>query len=209
MINDISLEAAQRDRLNSILDGCFWNACFVDEKARIGVSVIELIGVQFEDQRIGDAYPVVLVCYPVQRVAASYQVDGEVRPLHIDDINPALQEFTFKEIDDWDIVDPPSEMRFRWREKLSLDARLSEGDKDSHILEMWQDDNPFQHFNLAVWFQRMFLFNARLNPLTLPDLEAARERGKHKHVADRGWLWTNTVPQLSVDALLAKISVLP
>jgi hypothetical protein len=44
MINDISLNAEQRERLNSVLDGCFWDACFVDEKARIGISVVELIG---------------------------------------------------------------------------------------------------------------------------------------------------------------------
>jgi hypothetical protein len=205
MINDISLDAEQRERLNSVLEGCFWNACFVDQKARIGASFVELIGVHFEDQRIGDAYPVVLVCYPVQRVAASYQVGGEVRPLRIDDINSALQDFVFKEIDDWDLVDPPPEKRFLWREKLSLDAHLGEGDKDSHLLEMWQDEIPFQTFNLALWFQRIFLFDAKLDPLTLPDLEAARERGKR--VADRGWLRTGAVPPLNMDALLARISV--
>jgi hypothetical protein len=203
MISNLSLDAERRDQLNSILDGCFWNACFVDEKARIGVSVVELVGVQFEDQRVGNAYPVILVCYPMQRVAASYQVDGEVRSLHMDDINSALQEFTFKEIDDWDLVDPPAEKRFLWREKLSLDARLGAEDKEVHILEMWQDDSPFQTFNLAFWFQRLFIFNAKLNPLTLWDLETARERGKH--VAQHGWLWTGAIPPLDVDAFLGKI----
>jgi hypothetical protein len=205
MINDISLNAEQRERLNSVLDGCFWDACFVDEKARIGVSAVELIGVHFEDQRLGDAYPATLVCYPVQRVAASYQVDGEVRPLRISDINSALQEFSFREIDDWDLVDPPPEKQFLWRERLSLDARLGEDSKDWHILEMWQDDSPFQTFNLSLWFQRIFLFDAKLNQLTLLDLEAARERGNQ--AADRGWLRIGAVPPLSVDALLARISV--
>lgn len=204
MINNLNLDAEQRDRLNSILDGCFWNACFVDEKTRVGISVIELVGVQFEDQRIGDAYPLILVCHPVQRVAASYLVDGEVRSLHVDDINSALQEFSFKEIDEWDIIDPPPGKQFRWREKLSLDVRLGAGSEEVHILEMWQDDSPFRTLDLAFWFRQLFLFNEKLNPITLQDLETAQERGKL--VADRGWLWKGVVPPLSVDAILAKIS---
>lgn len=205
MINNLSLDVEQRDRLNSILEGCFWNACFVDEKTRIGVSIIELVNVHFEDQRVGDAYPVVLVCYPLYRVAASYQVDGKVRSLHVDDISSALQEFSFKEIDDWDLIDPPSGKQFLWREKLSLDTCLGVSDNEVHVLEMWQDDSPFQTLNLAFWFKQLFLFDAKLNSLTMLDLEMARERGKR--VAHRGWVWTGVVPPLSVDALLAKISV--
>jgi hypothetical protein len=204
MTNDISLDAEQRERLNSILDGCFWDACFVDEGVRIGVAAVELIGVHFADQQIGDAYPVLLVSYPVQRVAASYEVDGRIRQLRVDDINSTLQEFSFREIDDWDLIDPPSVRRFLWHERLSLDSRLGEADENSHVLEMWQDDSPFQTFNLSLWFQRMFLFDANLNPLTLADLEAAQERGKN--VADRGWLRTGFAPQVSMDALLAAVS---
>ena len=199
----IDLSPERRGRLNSILDGCFWNACFIDEQARMGIVIVELVGVLFEGQRMGDAYPVVMICYPVCRVAASYKVDGSLRALDLRDINTALHDFSFKEIDDWDIIDPPASQRFRWRKDLSLDVNLGEC-ADTHILEMWQDDGSFQTFNLAIWFQKLFLFDAHLNPLTLDDLERARRKRREVN-SDLGWRRIATVPAFSIEDLLHKI----
>jgi len=41
----IDLSTEECSRLNRILDGCFWNAGFVDEQARIGIVAVEIIGV--------------------------------------------------------------------------------------------------------------------------------------------------------------------
>jgi hypothetical protein len=203
----IDLSAEGRSRLNQILDGCFWNAGFVDEQARIGIVAVELVGVSFEGQRRSDAYPIVMACHPVSRVAASYKVDGVVRPLDLRDINAAVHEFSFKEIDDWDIIDPPTNQRFRWQKDLSIDKSLngsSEARAQMHFLEMWQYDGSSQSFDLALWFQNLFLFDAHMNTLTLSDLEEARKK-RLEAIGEIGWHRTAIVPCFDIDDLLSKI----
>jgi hypothetical protein len=204
----IDLSSQARDRLNSMLDGCFLNACYVDRHTGLGIAVLELTGVAVAGQRFGDAYPIVLAAYPVARIAVSFQVDGAVRELGLDDINVALQEFNFKEIDDWDIIDPPMDQRFRWADRLSFDSDLGRG-KAEHFLELWQDESPSQVLDIAMWFQGLFIFDINLNTLTLEDLEEARERSERLRsvqVRDLGWLRTGVMPSFSSQEVVEKIS---
>jgi hypothetical protein len=203
----IDLGAEGRNRLNPILDGCFWNACFIDEQARMGIVVVELVGVSFEDQRRGDAYPVVMACYPVSRVAASYKVNGLVRALDLRDINAALHEFSSKEVDDWDIIDPPADQRFLWQQDLSLDVSLSGSlgtRTQEHFLELWQDDGSLQSLSFGLWFCNLFLFDGHMNALTLDGLERARKK-RQEAFGEIGWYRTARVPSLNIDDLLDKI----
>jgi len=201
MSETIALDTEARNRLNAILDGCFWNSCFIDSHTRVGVAVVELIGVQFECQLIGDAFPLILACYPVTRAAASYKVDGRVRALDIEDLDSALQEFSSREIDDWDLVDPPASKQFLWRDEVSFDVNIGSG-AGSHLLEMWQDEGPFQSLNLAMWFERLLLFKADLEVLTLEELERARERTRQ--TSQKGWLRTGVVPPVTAEEILRK-----
>lgn len=203
MSADLDLDPDQCGRLNTILDGCFWNSVLVDRSARIGVVILELVGVFFEGQPAGRSYPAILACCPVSRAAASYQVDGKIIPLDLEDLNSALREFNFNEIDDWDIVDPPTRQRFKWRKQLSLDVNISDH-AGRHMLELWQDENPFQSLDLAIWFDRLFLFNVDLRPISLSDLEGAR-KARIESGKDLGWERANNMSLPDVDELVRRI----
>jgi hypothetical protein len=203
----VDLGERSRERLNSVLDGCFLNGCFVDRRTRVGVVALELTSVALEGQRLGDAYPILLVCYPVSRVAAAFRVDGVIRELELDDLNAALNEFNFKEIDDWDIIDPPAAHRLRWIDDLSLDVYLGDG-QGKHMLEFWQDEYPFQAINIAIWFDRLFILDANLSSLTLDDLVEAAKRSvalRRAQERDLGWFRTAIVPSFTYQDILGRI----
>jgi hypothetical protein len=78
------------------------------------------------------------------------------------------------DIEDWDMVDPPASMRFKWGDSVSLDMRW--GDNEKHLLELWQDDSPLQLFNIALWFDDLYLFDKELRPVSLEMLAEWREQ---------------------------------
>jgi hypothetical protein len=195
VLASLELAAQGRRRLNALLDGCFWNACYFDVEDQIGAVVVELVGVQVKQYPPQHAFPVLMVGYPVSRIAASWKRGGKIQRFDLEDVNSVLHEFSANEIDDWDIIDPPEDQRFRWREDLSLDVTL-EGSED-HMLEMWQDEEPFQTFDMAFWFKHLFLFDMSLRPLDPGGIEEARDGG--------WWNRTNAVPEFSCERLLRMI----
>jgi hypothetical protein len=158
------LDAASRTVLNQALLDCDLVSFVVDEAARTAVVSFYATGLLPEGASLQEAYPLFLVARPVGRVAARHTVDDQVRPLRLDDIDAALDQFTVKYMDDWDIVDPPEEYR-RWTgQELSVDVRL--GAEDLHVIELWQDELPRLGLDVGVWFGQLFVLDRALNPVT-------------------------------------------
>jgi hypothetical protein len=168
------LDAASRTVLNQALLDCDLVSFVVDEAARTAVVSFYATGLLPEGASLQEAYPLFLVARPVGRVAARHTVDDQVRPLRLDDIDAALDQFTVKYMDDWDIVDPPEEYR-RWTgQELSVDVRL--GAEDLHVIELWQDELPRLGLDVGVWFGQLFVLDRALNPVTPALITAWKQR---------------------------------
>jgi hypothetical protein len=74
-----------------------------------------------------------------------------------------------------------------------------------HVIEVWQDESPFRTLNLAIWFEKLFLFDVNLNPVTLDDLERARKAWTEV-AKDIGWHCAYATPTLNVEDLLERIT---
>ena len=146
-----------------------------------------------------------LAVYPVSRVAASHIVEGEVRPLDLEMINGVLREFSYRTIEDWDMIDPRTDQRFKWRDKLSLDIRW--GGSEKHLLEFWQDDAPIQEFDIALWFDRLYVFDLKLRPVSLDMLTEWRQRLKvaMDETVGPGGGWSRSVPAPSPPVQLSSV----
>jgi hypothetical protein len=172
------LDAASRTVLNEALLDCDLASFVVDEAARTAVIGFYATGVLPEGGLVQEAYPLFLVARPVGRIAARHTIDGAVLPVRLEDIDAALGQFTVRYMDDWDIVDPPAEYRLRWTgQQLSLDARF--GADDLHVIELWQDELPRQGIDIGVWFDRLYVLDHQLKPVT-PGLITGWRRRWHE-----------------------------
>jgi hypothetical protein len=90
---------------------------------------------------------------------------------------------------------PPEELRFRWRDAVSLDVRW--GNEQTHMLELWQDDGPGHTLDLGLWFDNLYLFDSELRRVTSPVLSGWRQRYKaelHHDFAEVGRRWVASPP---------------
>jgi hypothetical protein len=170
----IALDPDSVEALNSVLEGSDLVSCVVDAESRLAVVTLNVFRILPEDGVLEEEYPLCLAVHPVGRVAASHVVEGSVQPLDLGNINTVLSGFSYRDIEDWDIVDPPASMRFKWRDSVSLDMRW--GDNEKHLLELWQDDSPLQLFDIALWFDDLYLFDKKLRPVSLEMLAEWQQR---------------------------------
>jgi hypothetical protein len=175
------LDAASREVLNRALEDCDLASCVVDAAARTAVVTFYLTSILPEDGLLQEAYPLCLVARPVGRVAVRHSIGGQVQPVRMDGIDGVLDQFAIKYMDDWDIVDPPEQYRQRWSGQVSLDTRL--GDEDQHVIELWQDELPQRGLDIAVWFERLYVLDRELNPVTPAMLSAWRQRWSDAAIA--------------------------
>lgn len=201
----ISLDADSVEMLNSVLQDCDLVSCVFDRDSRLAIVTANVFRILPEDGLVDEEYPLCLAVYPVGRVAASHVVEGEVQPLALESINQVLRGFSYHGIEDWDIIDPPVSLQFKWRDKVSLDARW--GDNQEHVMELWQDDAPIQLFNMALWFDRLYVFDMNLRPVSLDMLVEWEERLKvamHESVGPGGG-WSRSIPAPSPPVQLSRV----
>lgn len=103
------------------------------------------------------------------------------------------------------MIDPPASYRFNWQDKISLDLRW--GDNEAHLLELWQDDAPLQLFDIALWFDNLYLFDQKLRPVSLEMLAAWRQRLKAELYASVGPtdVWSRSIPAASPPVPLSSV----
>jgi hypothetical protein len=115
---------------NGILDGCSLASFATDPSSRPVVVTLNS-KIQPEDSAQGVLRPLVLALHPVGRIAASYHVvarpagtadadQGRASPIELSDIDQVIATFSNPWIDDWELIDPPDNIRFAWRDELSL-----------------------------------------------------------------------------------------
>jgi hypothetical protein len=201
----IALDSDSVEALNTVLEGCDLVSCMVDPDSRLAVATVNVFGILPEDGRLEEEYPLCLAVYPVGRVAASHVVDGEVQPLDLESINQVLSGFSSRDIEDWDLIDPPASLRFKWRDKVGLDVQL--GDDQKHLMELWQDDGPIQLFNIGLWFDRLYLFDLKLRSVSLDMLAEWRQRLKvaMDESVGPGGGWSRSIPAPSPPVRLSSV----
>jgi hypothetical protein len=170
----LPLDPESVETLNSALEGSDLASCVVDPESRLAVITLNVFRILPEDGVLEEEYPLCLAAHPVGRVAASHVVEGSVQPLELGNIDQVLSGFSYRDIEDWDIVDPPASLRFKWRDSVSLDMRW--GDNENHFLELWQDDSPLQLFDIALWFDDLYVFDKQLHPVSLEMIAEWRRR---------------------------------
>jgi hypothetical protein len=193
----IALDPDSVEALNFVLEGCDLVSIVVDPESQLAIVTLNVFGILPEDGVLEEEYPLCLAVHPVGRVAASYVVEGNVQPLDLGSINQVLGEFSWPTIEDWRMIDPPAGIGFKWRDTVSLDMRWS--DSEEHLLELWQDNAPLRLFNIALWFDRLYLFDVQLRPVSLEMLTEWQQRLKTAMDASvgSGGGWSRAIPAAS------------
>jgi hypothetical protein len=185
MNSDFPLDTASRDVLNEALLDCDLASFVVDAAARTAVASFYVTGILPEGGLLQEAYPLFLVARPVGRIAVRHTLDDEVLPVRLDDIDAVLDQFSIRYMDDWDIVDPPAEQRLRWTgQQLSLDTSF--GAEDLHVIELWQDERPRHGLDIGVLFDRLYVLDRELNPVTPAMITAWKQRWHDEAIAVAG-----------------------
>jgi hypothetical protein len=212
------LDARSLSELNTILNGSDLASCVADPSSRVALVTLNA-AVLPEGWRPQVLYPLVIALHPVGRVAASHRVSNpptaaarggpaSLRPLALPDLDQVIGTFASHWIYDWDPIDPPEEVRFRWRDAISLDAQW--GHERAHMLDLWQDDGPGHTLDLGLWFDNLYLFDAELRSVTSAVLAGWRRRYEEelrRGAAGGGtsWVTSPAVVRASPDAVLERI----
>jgi len=196
-LTSIPLDPGAIEALNSVLEGSDLVSCVVDPESRLAVITLNVFKILPDDGVLDEEYPLCLAVHPVGRVAASHVEEGSVQPLELENIDQVLSGFSWRDIEDWDMIDPPASYRFTWGDKASLDMRL--GDNERHLLELWQDDTPVQLFDIALWFDDLYLLDKKLRPVSLEMLAKWRQRLRAAMDASvgPGEGWSRSIPAAS------------
>jgi len=118
----------------------------------------------------------------VGRVAASLRSglwndeEAAVEPFDLEDLNDVVHSFGAQPIYGWRFFDPPDEDWLHWRNRLSLDVRVSEA-SDLHVIDLFQESGagPLRHLDLRIWFADLAGYDFDNNPVSLSE---AAESGK-------------------------------
>jgi hypothetical protein len=137
-------------------------------------------------------YPLHVVLHPLGRVAVSHRVrdrpaagsNGEdaytVRQVDLDALDHVIGTFPYRTVEDSDLIDGHADDYLSSQAQLSLDLRWPE--HRSHVLGLWLDDAPRQLLDIGLWFERLYLLDAALNPVSL-ELLALWRRNFRAHPA--------------------------
>lgn len=201
----IPLDSQAVESLNSALEGSDLVSCVVDPDSRLAVVTLNVYRILPDDGLLEEEYPLCVAVHPVSRIAASHVVEGELQSLDLDMINDALRGFSYRTVEDWDMIDPPVNQRFKWRDKISLD--LQWGDSQKHFMELFQDEVPIQEFDIGLWFDNLYLFDLSLRPVSLDMLAEWRQRLKvaMDQSVGPGGGWSRSRPAPSSPVSLSRV----
>jgi hypothetical protein len=203
---NVKLDARSTQEINTTLQDCDLLSCQVDKNLRLAVVTLGVFSILPPDGDISEEYPLHVAAYPIGRVAASHVIEGKLQPVELDSIDEILAQYANKEIDDWDILDPPEQFRFQWSDRLSFDRRWDGATE--HVLELWQGWNPSNIFNISIWFENIHLFDRHLNSVTLEMLTTWRQNLKEAMDATTapGQGWRRFVPGTPPPADLTQVA---
>lgn len=127
----ISSEA--RDELNVALKEATWIGAEVDLASRLARLEFDALSLPLDGAASAGSRVTVAVSQ-VNRVAASLRMGwwndeaAEVVPLEIADLDATVRSFGGCPIYGWEFIDPPEESWVHWRDGLSVDIRLQQGE---------------------------------------------------------------------------------
>src|SRR5262249_19144624 len=120
-----------------------WLGIDVDLEAGEATVILEVLTIP-EEGPAPDDTTATLILGGVSRVVASLRsgrwndAEAAVQPLALADLDGIVRSFGGCSIYGWEFVDPRPESWRDWRDRLSLDAKLS-ADAGSHVLELFQE----------------------------------------------------------------------
>ncbi|MEU6787743.1 hypothetical protein ABZ912_51865 [Nonomuraea angiospora] len=156
----MKLTTEQVDGLNVALNEAAWLGIDVDVASMRATVLFDVLALPAEGPA-SDETNIALLLDGVSRVAASLRngwwddADATVEVLSLPGLDTAVRDFGGNSIYGWEFIDPPEESWAGWRERLSLDANLSE-DPAPHVLDLFQEGGGGpRHLDLRVWFREL------------------------------------------------------
>ena len=138
-----TISEEERDGLNVALNEAAWAGISVDAPARRAGVLLEVLSLP-ADGAVGASSQVVLTVNQVSRIAASLRMGwwndttAQVTPLVLEDLDATVRSFGGCPIYGWEFIDPPEESWSNWRDRLSVDVRLSQ-DESPHVIDLFQE----------------------------------------------------------------------
>ncbi|MEV6037941.1 hypothetical protein AB0L65_42800 [Nonomuraea sp. NPDC052116] len=157
----MKLTTEQVEGLNVALNEAAWLGIDVDVESMRATVLLDVLTLPAEGPA-PDETKIVLLLDGVSRVAASLRngwwndAEATVEVLSLPDLDTAVRDFGGNSIYGWEFINPPEEIWADWRERLSLDANLSE-DPAPHVLDLFQERSSGspRHLDLRVWFREL------------------------------------------------------
>jgi hypothetical protein len=210
----VPLDPASIQALRVVLDEPDLAGCVVDAVSRLAVVILN-VGILPDGWQPGQLYPLHFALHRIGRVAVSYRVRdasashaGEdvyaVRLLELDDLDRIVDGFSYRTVEDSDLIDDHAGDYFQTREPLSLDVQW-EGQR-AHVFGLWMDDAPRQLLDIGLWFERLYLLDAELRPVNMEALAGWRKRFRDEvRAAARARFKSPPSPSASLADVLARI----
>jgi hypothetical protein len=158
----------ERDGLNVALNEATWAGISVDAAARRARVLLEVLSLP-ANGAVAACSQVVLTVNQVSRIAASLRMGwwndstAQVIPLALADLDATVRSFGGCPIYGWQFIDPAEESWSNWRDRLSVDVRLT------------QDESP-RHLDLRIWFAQIRITTHDERDIPLPEFIASGVR---------------------------------
>lgn len=165
----------EREGLNVALNEATWVGISVDAAARRAHVLLEVLSLPAEDEASVVSH-VVLTVNQVSRIAASLRMGwwndpaAQVIALTLADLDPTVRSFGGCPIYGWEFIDPPEESWAHWRDRLSADVRLSQGESP-HVIDLFQEGGSAEpsHLDLRMWFNEVRITTHDEREIPLPE----------------------------------------
>jgi hypothetical protein len=172
---------SDRDGLNTALNEATWSRFSVDPAARRVRLLLDVLSLP-ADGPARPEDPVFLDLDQVSRIAASLREGwwndsaARVVPLTLEDLSATVRSFGGCPIYGFDFLDSAAGSWPQWRDRLSVDAHLSQQEAP-HVIDIFQEGSTeTRHLDLRIWFTLVRISTPDERDIPLTDFISAGVR---------------------------------